>query len=46
MQAFLDRWPLLLSALWWGGLSALSFVAVPMAFAVIGNPAIAGPFAA
>lgn len=46
MQSFLDRWPLLLAALWWGGLSALSFVAVPMAFAVIGNPALAGPYAA
>ena len=42
----MDRWPLLLAALWWGGLSALSFVAVPMAFAVIGNPALAGPYAA
>ncbi len=46
MQSFLDRWPLLIAALWWGGLSALSFVAVPMAFAVIGNPALAGPYAA
>lgn len=46
MQSFMDRWPLLLAALWWGGLSALSFVAVPMAFAVIGNPALAGPYAA
>jgi len=46
MQSLLERWPLLLAALWWGGLSALSFVAVPMAFAVIGNPALAGPYAA
>lgn len=46
MQALFDRWPLLLAALWWGGLSALSFVAVPMAFGVIGNPALAGPYAA
>jgi F0F1-type ATP synthase assembly protein I len=46
MQSFLERWPLLLAALWWGGLTALSFVAVPMAFAVLGNPALAGPYAA
>ncbi|WP_180683371.1 DUF4149 domain-containing protein [Tepidicella baoligensis] len=46
MQPLLDRWPLLLAALWWGGLSALSFVAVPMAFGVLGNPAQAGGYAA
>jgi hypothetical protein len=46
MQAWCERWPLLLAALWWGGLSGLSFVAVPMAFAFFGNPAVAGPFAA
>ena len=40
------QWPLLLAALWWGGLSALSFVAVPLAFAHFGNPALAGPYAA
>jgi hypothetical protein len=42
----LDRWPLLLAALWWGSLSGLSFIAVPIAFAFFGNPAVAGPFAA
>jgi len=41
-----ERWPLLLAALWWGGLTALSFVAVPLAFAHFGNPALAGPYAA
>jgi hypothetical protein len=46
MPTVFDRWPLLLAALWWGGLSALSFVAVPMAFAVLDQPAIAGPYAA
>ncbi len=40
------QWPLLLAALWWGGLSALSFVAVPLAFAHFGSPALAGPYAA
>lgn len=42
----LQRWPLLLAALWWGGLTALSFVAVPLLFAHFGNPAVAGPMAA
>ena len=37
---------MLLASLWWGGLTALSFVAVPMAFGVLGNPAVAGPYAA
>lgn len=42
----LARWPFWLSALWWGGLSGLSLVAVPVAFAFFGNPAQAGPYAA
>ena len=46
MKALLHRWPLLLAALWWGGISALSFLAVPMLFAFFGNPAVAGPMAA
>ncbi|NIC40361.1 DUF4149 domain-containing protein [Aquabacterium sp. A08] len=46
MRACLQRAPLLVAALWWGGLSGLSFVAVPMAFAFFGNPVVAGPFAA
>mgnify|MGYP006192615491 CR=1 FL=1 len=36
----------MLAALWWGGLSALAFVAVPMLFATLGSPALAGPVAA
>ena len=44
--SFQDRLPLLVAALWWGGATALSMVAVPMAFAVMDNPAIAGPYAA
>jgi hypothetical protein len=35
-----------LAALWWGGISALSFVAVPTLFASLGSPAVAGPVAA
>lgn len=40
------RLPVLVAALWWGGISALSFVAVPTLFASLGNPALAGPVAA
>ena len=45
-QAFLTRWPALLATLWWGGMTALAMVAVPLAFAHFGNPALAGPYAA
>ena len=37
---------IMLAALWWGGLSALAFVAVPMLFSTLGSPAMAGPVAA
>jgi len=40
------RLPVLVAALWWGGISALSFVAVPTLFASLGSPAMAGPVAA
>ena len=49
MRSLADRAPLLLAALWWGGMSALSFVAVPMLFAhfaQLGQAALAGPVAA
>ena len=46
MRSLADRAPLLLAALWWGGLSAISFVAVPLLFAHLGQPALAGPVAA
>ncbi|WP_302175237.1 DUF4149 domain-containing protein [uncultured Hydrogenophaga sp.] len=42
----LQRLPLMLAALWWGGISALSFLAVPLLFARLGSPAVAGPVAA
>jgi hypothetical protein len=35
-----------LAALWWGGVSALSFLAVPTLFVKLGSPAVAGPVAA
>lgn len=37
---------MLVAALWWGGISALSFLAVPTLFATLGSPAVAGPVAA
>ncbi|TNF59307.1 MAG: DUF4149 domain-containing protein [Burkholderiales bacterium] len=40
------RLALFLAALWWGGISALSFLAVPTLFAQLGSPAVAGPVAA
>ena len=42
----LQRLPVMLAALWWGGISALSFLAVPLLFAKLGSPAVAGPVAA
>ncbi|MDD3784861.1 MAG: DUF4149 domain-containing protein [Hydrogenophaga sp.] len=40
------RLALFLAALWWGGISGLSFLAVPTLFAQLGSPAVAGPVAA
>jgi hypothetical protein len=42
----LQRLSVMLAALWWGGITALSFVAVPLLFATLGSPAVAGPVAA
>ena len=42
----LVRLQLGIAALWWGGISGLSFVAVPTLFASLGSPALAGPVAA
>lgn len=36
----------MLAGLWWGAITALAFVAVPMLFARLGSPAVAGPVAA
>ena len=41
-----DRVALMLAALWWGSLSTIGFLVVPMLFARLGNPAVAGNFAA
>ena len=41
-----QRLPVLLAALWWGSLSTLGFMVVPMLFAVLPSPAMAGGMAA
>lgn len=41
-----DRIALLLAAFWWGSLTTIGFLVVPMLFARLGNPAVAGNFAA
>ncbi|MES2842104.1 MAG: DUF4149 domain-containing protein [Pseudomonadota bacterium] len=42
----LQRLAVFVAALWWGGITALSFLAVPLLFATLGSPAVAGPVAA
>ncbi|WP_398501010.1 DUF4149 domain-containing protein [Variovorax sp.] len=41
-----DRVALMLAALWWGSLTTIGFLVVPMLFARLGNPSVAGNFAA
>ena len=40
-----DRLALMLAAFWWGSLTTIGFLVVPMLFARLGNPAVAGNFA-
>ncbi|MGK6306362.1 DUF4149 domain-containing protein [Variovorax sp. DT-64] len=40
-----DRIALLVAALWWGSLTTIGFLVVPMLFAQLGNPTVAGNFA-
>ena len=40
-----DRIALMLGALWWGSLTTIGFLVVPMLFARLGNAAVAGNFA-
>jgi hypothetical protein len=40
------RLPILAAALWWGSLSAIGFLAVPLLFAHASSPAVAGSLAA
>ena len=41
-----ERLPVFLAALWWGSLSAIGFVVVPMLFVHLPTPAVAGFMAA
>ena len=41
-----ERLPVLAAALWWGSLCAMGFVAVPLLFAHLPRPALAGNMAA
>ncbi len=45
-HALRQRIALLAAALWWGSLSTLGFLVVPMLFAQLGNPPTAGAMAA
>ena len=45
MASVKDRVALMLAALWWGSLTTIGFLVVPMLFARLGNPAVAGNFA-
>jgi hypothetical protein len=40
------RVPVVAAALWWGSLTAIGFVAVPLLFATLATPAMAGQMAA
>lgn len=40
------RFGIMVAALWWGSLTALGFIVVPMLFAHLGSPAVAGQMAA
>lgn len=41
-----QRFNVMVAALWWGSLTSLGFVVVPMLFANLGAPAVAGAMAA
>ena len=41
-----DRLPVMLAALWWGSLTAVGFMVVPLLFAHLPTPAMAGGMAA
>jgi Domain of unknown function (DUF4149) len=45
-QALLERLPLWLAALWWGSLSTIGFLVVPLLFVHLPTPALAGAMAA
>jgi hypothetical protein len=45
-RGLLDRAPLWLAALWWGSLSTVGFLVVPLLFVYLPSPAMAGTMAA
>jgi hypothetical protein len=45
-MAWRQRLPVLAAALWWGSLTAIGFLAVPLLFAYLPTPALAGQTAA
>lgn len=46
MRAFLLRLPLWAAALWWGSLTTIGFLVVPLLFVHLPSPALAGGMAA
>lgn len=46
MRAFLLRLPLWAAALWWGSLTTIGFLVVPLLFVHLPSPAVAGGMAA
>ncbi|MEO7242346.1 MAG: DUF4149 domain-containing protein [Variovorax sp.] len=46
MTAWNRRWPALVAALWWGSLSTLGLMVVPLLFHTLPSPALAGNTAA
>jgi hypothetical protein len=46
MQRFVQALPLWAAALWWGSLSTIGFLVVPLLFAHLPSPALAGQMAA
>ncbi|MBF5005782.1 DUF4149 domain-containing protein [Diaphorobacter caeni] len=46
MSTIHERLPVMATALWWGSLSIIGFMVVPMLFANLGNPTVAGNMAA
>lgn len=40
------RWPVLVAALWWGSLTTIGFLVVPLLFTHLPSPALAGGMAA
>ncbi|HSV54030.1 MAG TPA: DUF4149 domain-containing protein [Burkholderiaceae bacterium] len=46
LQRLVARFPVLVAALWWGSLTTVGFLVVPLLFAYLPSPAMAGSMAA